>query len=234
MLRKASFTLILSANIASACTALAQPPHVARRIEHHNGNTFLFPGTSLDTVKVYDPITEETVLQVRAKPTDRPVAMNGKKIYNNAEVTSSVERRNDIIPFSFEEYLLNKIKPDLTTHADGSYRLCLDNIVVDKRGDVQYFATLLTRGERELAPNAFYLEPVYFYRERKTGADTLSVVERAIGKVLHTPLFVPARIDGRKVIACYESYTSKFEIVVKNHEITFVRDNTFPTVKSNI
>ena len=126
MLRKALFSLILATGFTAAFNALAQPPHSPRRIEKHNGNVFLFPASSLDTIEIQDPITNEWVQQLRFTPGDRPLSMNGKKIYNNAEVTTPVERRNDIIPFSFEEYILNKIKPDLVTLKDGSYYLHLE------------------------------------------------------------------------------------------------------------
>lgn len=203
MLRKALFILPLA--VLTVFNIMAQPPISARRIEYHNGNTFLFRGSTLDTIEIQDPITNEWIQQLHMAPVDRPIAMNGKKIYNNAEVTTPVERRNDIIPFSFEEYVLNKIKTDIKALPDGSYYLHLDNIVVDKRGTVQYYSV-----------------------------DTLSVLRKAVAKVMKGPLFVPAKAGHRKVTAIYESYTSSFEIVVKGHEVTFIRDRVFPTVKSNM
>jgi len=212
MLRKA-FSIIIPAivflSVSSSC--LAQSPldemrlYNARFVGVNNGNTFLFPAVAFDTILVDDPVTNEQVYTLGVKDSSRPIAINGKKIYNNAEVTTAVERRNDIIPFSFEEYVLNKIKPDLKTLPDGSYYLHLDNIVVDKRGNVQYYSV-----------------------------DTLSVLRNAVAKAMKGPLFVPARVGHKKVAAIYESYTSSFEIVVKSHEVTFIRDKVFPTVKSNM
>ena len=234
MFRKAFFPLLLAACFASAFTAQAQPPIPESRTERHNDNVFFFPAGKMDTIEVLDPITEETVMQARILNVMRPITMNGKKIYNNVEVTTPVERRNDIIPFSFEEYVLNKIKQDLATLKDGSYRLHLDNIVVDKHGSVQYYSSELSIKDRTLVSPAPYKEAAYFYTDRALDNDSLANVNRTLAEVMKRPLFVPGRIGNKKVTAIYESYTESFEIVVKNHDVTFIRDKNFPGVKSNM
>lgn len=204
-MKKVLLNLLLVACVAAAFPAAAQPPIPESRTERHNGNVFFFPPGKMDTIEVVDPVLGETVMQTRILNVTRPITMNGKHIYNNAEVTTPVERRKEIIPFSFEEYLLNKIKPDLATLKDGSYYLHLNDIVVDKNGVVQYY-----------------------------WSDTLSVLRKAVAREMKRPLFVPAKIGNKKVTAIYECYTSSFEIVVKGHEVRFIRDKVFPTVKSNM
>lgn len=234
MLRKALFILFCVTSLAPAFQVHAQPPVPASRTERHNGNVFFFPAGKMDTIEALDPVTGETVMQARILNVTRPTTMNDKKIYNNAEVTTPVERRNDIIPFSFEEYILNKIKTDLATLRDGSYRLHLDNIVVDKQGAVQYYSSELSIKDRTLVSPAPYKEAAYFYTDRPLDNDSLANANRTLAEVMKRPLFVPARVGNKKVTAIYESYTESFEIAVKNHDVTFIRDKNFPGVKSNM
>src|ERR1700743_3170580 len=82
----------------------------------YKGNKFTIGSISVDTIYIQDSITHKAVK--KCMRLDRPLKMNGKKIFNDDDPVTEPDFNKGFT--SFNAYLWNALKPDLEKLADGS------------------------------------------------------------------------------------------------------------------
>ncbi len=176
-----------------------------------DGYTVRLMDRMTDTQMIQDPVTLEYTMKQR-RPILEPVTINGEKIYRYAEVTKHADQRRHRQPL--EDYILAKVSKRLRVLTDGSYIIRMQNVVVNKNGEIVYYElggiVGLKNGER--------------YRGELAVPFTTKVsIDNEVRAIMNSaPSMKPAKIDGRRVYYIADVYLSDFKIVMKNGEPTFL------------
>lgn len=118
--------------ILTASLFLYNPSNVSAQVStiNYKGN-ILEVNNMADTVEVLDPITMETLWEIR-NPNPIPLKLNNMNIYADNEV----EQRPSVTGATIRKYIIQQISSQLKT--DGEYRLMLDNIIISDKGKIVY------------------------------------------------------------------------------------------------
>lgn len=85
-----------------------------------------------DTTEILDPVTMETLWEIR-NPNPIPLKLNNMNIYADNEV----EQRPSVSGDKVRRYIIQQLSSQLKS--DGEYRLMLDNIIVSDKGKIVYY-----------------------------------------------------------------------------------------------
>lgn len=171
----------------------------------HNGNTFVRSVGVLDTV--YSVNDTEEVMRICVSK-EFIISMNGEKVHDLEEMTNQphIRQRKQ----TFEEYMLSKLEGCFRTLPNGKYTFQLREIVIDKFGRIVYHE--------------------YWYMDRKDSRSKVAYISGRFDRELdsltgdiikNAPLFVPAKLNGQKVIAYYPAKFDKYIIDVTEGVATF-------------
>lgn len=205
-------------------------PH--SKVEKHNGHTFLW---------IYEPSREMTSFEpgnhiygIYYVGGYKLRFVDGKKILDKYEYTTAPERRNDIIPFSFEEYVLSKMKPSFIRLGNGRYRLIMEKVLLTTKGTICYAQISCQRA----ALDDFTQEQKYFTADEigfeDIDSDTTRLLLVPIKRLFRTPLFTSAKFQGRPVPSFLDTHFEEIIITVKSGNVLFKKTISFPYVAPNI
>ncbi len=163
-----------------------------------NGNRFStkFIGF-IDTTYLSDPVTDKESIRIIYEP--QVAAMNGKKIYETAEVLQP-PLRDDASP-ALERYLLNKLTkgPMPKWMPDGSIRIHLHDFVIDETGKVIYYCNGGTK-----------------FRDKDNTTRSLNDLAPIDSLISTFPPMKPFTLNGEKVIVRLSSSLYTYVIEVKS------------------
>jgi hypothetical protein len=223
------FVAVALSTVLHVCTLAQQKSTTGRLVEFRGKKTFVLPTDQQDTITVVDPVTSESIMQLR-KQKPFPTLVSGKKIYNNSEITEPVACNEGVIENSFEEHILKALKSKLLLLPDGLYSMSISNLVVDRRGRIiyhQFYGMDVFNRMQSPARYRFNLmDSGYYYDQRLLVADTASLIADAVEAVFaDARLFTPARIGNRKVMALYNTFFDQFLIVIKDRKMSLDKRN---------
>lgn len=151
-----------------------------------------------DTTEVLDPITMETLWEIR-NPNPIPLKLNNMNIYADNEV----EQRPSVTAAIMRKYLIQQLSGQLKT--DGEYRLILDNIIISDKGKIVYHnfnglekkITITTRQESTggASANVFRTDR-WKETDKQLSASLSTQIEKAIDKA---PTYKPAMVYNQPV-----------------------------------
>lgn len=170
-----------------------------------------------DTALVVDPVTGDQIMKVRQHVLN-PVVANGEPIYHYADVTKHSEQRRDREPL--EDYILHKLAKRLKALPDGSYRIKMDNMVVNKDGEIVYYEL---DGIVGIDGHAWYRDAMFVPATIKLPIDN---EVKAI--VNNAPSLKPAKINGKRVYYFADVYLGDIIIDMKDGKPTFLFRDMIP------
>lgn len=100
------------------------------------GNIFRLTAPKTDTLIVVDPVSGNEQYHYIKLP-DKPIKMNGNKIYTTAEVDTKPQFTDK--SKSFNDYILEPIHKSFNKLPDGNYNLKITNIVIGAKGGLVYY-----------------------------------------------------------------------------------------------
>ncbi len=163
---------------------------------------FTYSKGTIDTIESAEPGSDIEVKKI-IKTKGRPVKMNGKTIYDELPVFKQEH--------TVEEYLLNKLRSELSKLPNGNYTLELYNMIVDEQGKVcafSYEGISASEAEDERALKVFIID--------RTQAQQL--FQKICAELTSLPAFEAAQINGKKIISVSNPiYPNQFWI--RDHKI---------------
>ncbi len=115
----------------------------------YRGNVVEFKIWQNDTVFVVDPVTGQEMMKIVSREPS-PIMLNGEKLYDMDEIDelrkntpytqgSKPITKPAVNSLAVKEYLLSNMKDDIRKLKDGEYYIEMDNIIIDKKGNIVYF-----------------------------------------------------------------------------------------------
>ncbi len=153
-----------------------------------------------DTVEVLDPITMETLWEIR-NPNPIPLKLNNMNIYADNEV----EQRPSVTATTLRKYIIQQLSSQVK--ADGEYRLMLDNIIISDKGKIVYHnfnglekkVTITTdRSTPDDKPARVAQTDRWKETDKKLNTTLSTQIEKVIDKA---PVYKPA-IVARQPVPC--------------------------------
>jgi bla regulator protein blaR1 len=169
-------------------------------IVQYRGNTFEYSAKQrFDTVLLTDPVTGQQSGKV-VKHDPIPEKMNGNRIYLPSELSSQPQSyaQNGSIP----DYLFKNLSKYLDKLPDGTYRLDINNIVIDPNGKIVYF------------------EGIGLCRTTDTRALGMKelIAQKTDDILNNAPALKPGKANGHSVPVLSDIIFMAYEIEVKDHQ----------------
>lgn len=151
-----------------------------------------------DTTEVLDPITMETLWEIR-NPNPIPLKLNNMNIYADNEVEQRPSATGEVV----RKYLIQQISGQVK--ADGEYRLMLDNIIISDKGKIVYHnfnglekKTTITTNHSAPGDTPARVSQTNRWKEtdKKLSASLANQIEKAIDKA---PTYKPAMVYNQPV-----------------------------------
>ena len=167
----------------------------------YRGNKFELSKPFFDSITLIDPVTAKEIGKV-VKHDPIPEKMNGTQIYRTNELTTPPQ------PYaengSITDYLFRQLSKDLNRLPDGTYRIDINNIVLDQKGKIVYY------------------EGIGLCHTDNTKAISMKeLITPKIDNILHDmPALKPGKVNSNAVIVMSDISFMAYEIEVKNHKTT--------------
>jgi len=187
------------------CTSFSASAQVSTI--NHKGNV-LEVRNMADTTEVLDPVTMETLWEIR-NPNPIPLKLNNMNIYADNEV----EQRPSVSGDKIRRYLIQQLSGQLKS--DGEYRLMLDNIIISDKGKIVYHnfngleKKVTIQSDQSDNTNSGHRNVAITWRwketDKKLSAALTAQIEKVIDKaptykpaiVAHQP--VPCQLDTKEL-----------------------------------
>lgn len=121
----------------------AEPKRDGNKVTY-NGNVIEYSEPSKsDTVDVVNSETGEPG-KVITRREAMPIMLNGEKVYHDGELkyahnVGRYRKKSAFTDQAIKEYLLHNMQKEIRKLDDGDYRLLIEDVVIDKHGDIVYF-----------------------------------------------------------------------------------------------
>lgn len=151
-----------------------------------------------DTTEILDPVTMETLWEIR-NPNPIPLKLNNMNIYADNEV----EQRPSVSGDKVRRYIIQQLSSQLKS--DGEYRLMLDNIIVSDKGKIVYHnfngiekKTTITTNHSAPDDNPVRVSQTNRWKvtDKKLSASLTTQIETIIEKA---PTYKPATVYNQPV-----------------------------------
>lgn len=226
-LAKYLLVLPVSAVLMLACNQYNLKP--SRKVVKGNkvtfrGNEFEMKSLPEQTIMMKDSTGIEVASSFETNP--YPVKMNGEQIYD-------VEKANVAPVFNGPEgnlsgYLYARLKGEFNKLHDGAYNIVLDNLVIDKSGQLAFYdeaqlfpAVLLTNNNSKTNENGVIVAQVG--SDDLVDSSAIKSIEKAAIRALDNGTFSykPATLNGKPIITIGNDHSFDYRVVIKNHQSSF-------------
>ncbi len=171
----------------------------------------------VDTITLLDPVNGKEEMKI-VKHDPWPVNLDGDAIYDKDNVTTGPTLSGQ--QKSIRNYIFNGIKSELLKLPAGIYYLSINNLIVNKKGQLCYFEYF------GISPDNNHGAPV----ERLTEDMQKKVGEKTIGVLESCPLFQPATKGNKKLNATIQLNSPSFKI--EQNRLYIMVDNVWMDLQS--